>query len=116
MTTDPDTTDHRLATYGTLAPGRPNAHQLDGLDGSWSEGVVRGHLVERGWGAAMGYPAMILDESGPEIAVQVFHSADLPAHWERLDTFEGDGYARVAVLVTTPAGRVRAFIYIDKPE
>lgn len=27
------TTDHRLATYGTLAPGRVNHHQLAGLAG-----------------------------------------------------------------------------------
>ena len=26
--------EHRLATYGTLAPGRPNEHLLDGLAGT----------------------------------------------------------------------------------
>jgi len=29
----------RLATYGTLAPGRPNHHHLDGLDGRWFDGT-----------------------------------------------------------------------------
>lgn len=115
MTTDQNTVEHRLATYGTLAPGKPNAHQLDGLTGSWTTGTVRGHLVERGWGAAMGYPAMIPDETGPEIAVHVFHSVDLPEHWARLDAFEGAGYARVPVPVTTAEGLVSAFIYIDTP-
>jgi hypothetical protein len=42
---------HRLTTYGSLAPGRPNHHQLDGLEGRWSRGHVRGTLVDAGWGA-----------------------------------------------------------------
>jgi len=42
----PATAEHRLATYGTLAPGRPNHHQLDGLTGRWLEGHVNGTLVE----------------------------------------------------------------------
>lgn len=115
MTTDRNTAEHRLATYGTLAPGKPNAHQLDGLEGSWTTGTVRGQLVERGWGAEMGYPAMVPDEVGPEIAVHVFHSADLPEHWARLDAFEGEGYARIVVPVTTADGPVLAFIYVDRP-
>jgi hypothetical protein len=32
----------RLATYGTLAPGRPNYDQIDGLDGRWFEGHAYG--------------------------------------------------------------------------
>ena len=27
--------ESRLAVYGTLRPGQPNHHQLDGLDGEW---------------------------------------------------------------------------------
>ena len=50
---------YRLATYGSLAPGRPNHHQLDGLEGRWSEGDVYGRLVDAGWGASLGYPALI---------------------------------------------------------
>src|SRR5262245_49733801 len=34
----------RLASYGTLAPGKPNHHQLYPLKGRWLRGVVRGHL------------------------------------------------------------------------
>ena len=45
----------RLATYRTLAPGRPNHHQLDGLRGRWLKGHVDGLLVEAGWGASLGY-------------------------------------------------------------
>jgi gamma-glutamylcyclotransferase (GGCT)/AIG2-like uncharacterized protein YtfP len=80
-----------LATYGTLAPGRPNHHQLDGLDGQWSQGQVCGTLVDAGWGAGLGYPALVLDARGTPVDVQVFESVELPAHWSRLDQFEGPG-------------------------
>jgi gamma-glutamylcyclotransferase (GGCT)/AIG2-like uncharacterized protein YtfP len=103
---------HRLATYGTLAPGRPNHHQLDGLDGRWSNGQVHGTLVAAGWGADLGYPALLLDPHGPPVDVQVFESADLPAHWSRLDEFEGPGYQRVRTTVQTTAGDVEASIYV----
>jgi gamma-glutamylcyclotransferase (GGCT)/AIG2-like uncharacterized protein YtfP len=102
---------HRLATYGTLAPGRPNHHQLDGLDGRWLEGQVYGRLIKAGWGASLGYPALVLDPQGTAIDVLVFESADLPAHWARLDHFEGPGYQRVATTVHTPAGDLEASIY-----
>ena len=101
----------RLATYGTLAPGRPNHHQLDGLTGRWLTGRVHGTLLEEGWGAALGYPALILDPSGPAVEVQVFESDDLPAHWARLDEFEGPGYDRVVVTVHTPEGEIESYLY-----
>jgi gamma-glutamylcyclotransferase (GGCT)/AIG2-like uncharacterized protein YtfP len=102
----------RLATYGTLAPGRPNHHQLDGLEGRWLKGNVDGMLLDAGWGASLGYPALVLDPTGSAIGVDVFESIDLPAHWERLDTFEGPGYERVMTTVHTPTGDVDAFIYV----
>jgi len=102
----------RLAVYGSLAPGRPNHHQLAALRGDWRTGKVRGRLVEKGWGAALGYPGLVLDAAGDEIAVQLFESAGLSEHWNRLDAFEGDGYRRVVVSVQTEAGPVDAFIYI----
>jgi hypothetical protein len=70
---------HRLATYGSLAPGRPNHHHLDGLDGRWFQGHVRGRLIEAGWGSALGYPALILDPAGSAVEVYIFESIDLPA-------------------------------------
>ena len=45
---------HRLATYGTLAPGRVNHHQMDGMDGEWIKGTIAGQLMSEGWGAALG--------------------------------------------------------------
>ncbi len=102
----------RLATYGTLAPGRPNAHMLAKIEGQWSVGTVRGHLVEKGWGSALGFPGIILDAAGPEVQVHVFTSQDMPNHWARLDAFEGDGYRRVPVAVRTRDDQVTAGIYV----
>jgi gamma-glutamylcyclotransferase (GGCT)/AIG2-like uncharacterized protein YtfP len=108
----PDAALHRLATYGSLAPGGPNHHQLDGLEGRWSKGHVYGTLVDAGWGAGLGYPALILDPDGSAIDVHVFESLDLPAHWSRLDDFEGPGYRRVVTTVRMPAGNLDASIYV----
>jgi gamma-glutamylcyclotransferase (GGCT)/AIG2-like uncharacterized protein YtfP len=102
----------RLATYGTLAPGRPNHHQLDGLEGRWLEGRVHGTLIKAGWGATLGYPALVLDPHGPAVDVHVFESSDLLAHWARLDAFEGPGYQRVVTTVFSPTGDRAASIYV----
>ena len=103
----------RLAVYGTLAPGRPNHHQLAGLQGRWFDGSVRGRLIEAGWGASLGYPGIVVDdlEETDIVSVQVFASDDLPEHWSRLDRFEGSGYRRLAVEVDTVDGVVLASIY-----
>jgi len=69
-------------------------------------------LVEAGWGASLGYPALVLDPAGSAIAVDVFESVDLPAHWARLDTFEGPGYKRVVTSVYLATGDVDASIYV----
>jgi len=105
----------RLAVYGSLAPGRVNHHQLDGLAGRWSSGQVHGNLVAEGWGADLGYPALTLDPSAAPIDVQVFESPDLPAHWYRLDEFEGPAYQRVTATVHTAEGDVEASVYVLRP-
>ena len=105
--------DHRLATYGTLAPGRPNHHHLSGLRGRWRSGTVKGSLVARGWGAKLGFPALILADDGNQVEVQLFESSDLPNHWQRLDSFEGREYRRVVARVETSEGAVDAWIYVD---
>lgn len=107
-----DGADRRLASYGTLAPGRANHHQLDGLRGTWVPGLVRGVHVPEGCAATLGYPALWLDSAGPAVEVSLFTSADLPAHWDRLDAFEGEGYRRVVATVATAAGDLAAFIYV----
>ena len=102
----------RLATYGTLAPGRQNHGQLSDLPGRWLVGHVRGSLIEAGWGAKLGYPGMILDPDGEPIEVFVFESRALVDHWQRLDAFEGPGYRRLAVDVSTDEGVLPASIYV----
>lgn len=104
--------NHRLATYGTLAPGRVNHHQLDGLRGRWIDGTVTGCLVDEGWAADQGFPGLILGGSQNAISVSVFESPDLPDHWHRLDEFEGDGYLRVWTNVKTSEGILQSFIYV----
>lgn len=106
----------RLASYGTLAPGRVNHHQLAGLEGRWRQGTVRGKLVAKGWGADLGYPALILHSQGPLVEVFLFESPDLPDHWPRLDAFEGAGYRRVVTQVTTAEGDLDACIYVNADE
>ena len=102
----------RLAVYGSLAPGRPNHHQLNELSGRWIEGPVRGQLLQEGWGAELGYPGLVLDPGGPTVGVQVFESPDLADHWTRLDEFEGSGYRRTVTAVSTDEGDQLASIYI----
>lgn len=107
------TVDECLATYGTLAPGRPNHHLLSELKGQWLSGKVRGNLVQRGWGAELGYPALIPADNGDEIEVHLFISPDLPQHWDRLDAFEGAEYRRAQICVLTDNGAIAAWIYLD---
>jgi gamma-glutamylcyclotransferase (GGCT)/AIG2-like uncharacterized protein YtfP len=81
------------------------------LSGRWIEGTVRGQLHEAGWGTYLGYPAIVLDDDGPEVGVQLFESSDLPQHWDRLDAFEGAAYRRAVTAVSTVEGDLLASIY-----
>lgn len=72
---------------------------------------MRGHLTENGWGAALGYPAITPHPEGERVEVHLFESADFPAHWNRLDDFEGEEYARTPITVHTADGAVKAYIY-----
>jgi gamma-glutamylcyclotransferase (GGCT)/AIG2-like uncharacterized protein YtfP len=107
-----ETPDTRLAVYGTLAPGRVNHHQISALAGSWQRGTVKGTLFSSGWGAALGFPGLILDPLGPSVDVELFESMDLPEHWARLHEFEGSGYRRVVAMVNTEEGERNAWIYV----
>ncbi|REL36359.1 gamma-glutamylcyclotransferase family protein [Thalassotalea euphylliae] len=117
--TSPVTSEHRLFVYGTLAPGKPNEHILEDLKGDWQAATVSGTLYAEGWGAAMGYPGIVLTQEQPssanqaeQVQGQLFTSEDLTAHWQRLDEFEGDGYQRVVAQVRLASGeQVPAYIY-----
>ena len=103
----------RLFVYGTLAPDQPNQSVLSQIGGEWVPASVRGHLQEAGWGAEMGYPAIVLDEGADPVAGYVFVSEDLEEHWDKLDAFEGEEYERVATSVQLwDDTTVGAFIYI----
>lgn len=83
------------------------------MKGRWIVGKVRGNLVRSGWGAALGYPALVPADDGEEIDVDLFLSPDLPAHWSRLDAFEGSEYRRAQITVQTDDGPIKAWIYLD---
>lgn len=104
--------EQRLVSYGTLAPGRENHGQLDGLHGRWLPGRVRGVVGEGTWRSTFGYPVLVLDPDGPVVDVLVFESPDLPDHWDRLDAFEGPGYRRVVTRVDTAEGVLDACVYV----
>lgn len=96
----------RLAAYGSLRPGKENHEVVGSLDGRWREGFVRGWLWEEGWGTDMGYPALRWEPDGKRIPVGLFESPDLPAHWSRIDAFEGADYVRILVPVRDETGIV----------
>lgn len=107
----------RLFVYGTLAPGRPNDHVLEPIDGTWKKATVRGNLRAEGWGADIGYPGIVLDEEGEEIEGHLFISENLPNHWDAIDEFEGEGYERVATQATLEdESSVDAYIYVLQTE
>lgn len=102
----------RLFVYGTLAPGRPNAHILAGVAGTWEKGCVRGDLLQAGWGADQGYPGIVLNASAKPVEGFVLTSDELSQEWARLDAFEGVGYRRVlAPVELETGGLVQAYIY-----
>ena len=103
---------NRLFVYGTLAPGRPNEHLLSDVPGSWETATVKGILLQDGWGAAAGYPGIVLNEHGDEVHGFVFASERLAEHWSKLDEFEGEEYERVLTKAKLKDGRtVDAYIY-----
>ena len=102
-----------LFVYGSLGPGKPNEHILRAIGGTWVAASVLGFLKAQGWGAAMGFPGIVLDKNGEEIQGYIFSSDRLIDHWDQLDDFEGSEYQRVLTQVKTKDGTVvQAFIYI----
>ena len=107
----------RLFVYGSLLPGGRNEHVLADLPGEWRRAGIRGRLLEAGWGAAMGYPGLVLDDGGETVPGCVFTSDALATEWQRLDDFEGSEYRRVQADVTLDDRRtVRAFVYVVRDD
>ena len=102
----------RLFVYGTLAPGRANHKILEGITGTWESATLRGLLFQDGWGAAMGFPAIVPSADGEIVEGFVFSSKALENHWAMLDEFEGEGYERVLVTVNMQNGtQLDAYVY-----
>ena len=103
----------RLFVYGTLSPDGPNRHVLAQIGGKWVPASVRGHLHEAGWGAEIGYPAIVLDELADPVEGYVLVSANLAEHWDEIDGFEGEEYERVVTSAQLQGKTtVDAFIYV----
>jgi len=101
----------RLAVYGSLAPGEVNHWVLADLEGTWTDGSVRGNRKPAGWGKALGFPGLIWNPEGERVAVKLFESKDLPRHWERIDAFEGGDYRRRLIPVERDGVLTAANIY-----
>lgn len=105
----------RLFVYGTLGLGKPNEHILKNIGGEFEKASVKGFLHDKGWGAAMGCPAIRLDANGDKVEGFVFSSENIAQHWQALDKFEGEEYQRVLTKVALEdKTEVEAFIYTLK--
>ncbi|WP_411280350.1 hypothetical protein [Gemmatimonas sp.] len=101
-----DRPSRRLAVYGSLAPGQPNASVLGNIAGTWSSGMLKGAIEER-----VGLRYFRWDFAGNDVAVEVLTSGDLSDHFERIDNFEGRGYLRTLIPVTVGSALQVANVY-----
>ncbi len=107
----------RLFIYGSLQPGGPNEHLLAAIGGEWEPAVIQGRLVEKGWGASMGYPGLMVGDDGADVHGHLFSSSNLSAKWAHLDEFEGEEYERILRPVTLRSGeQVQAHVYVLREE
>ena len=106
---------NRLFVYGTLCPGRENAHILQPIAGTWAKGSVHGVVHILDWGPDQGLPAIVLDSEAPKVQGYLFTTEKLVDHWARIDDFEGPQYERVPVQVELESGeQTQAWIYVMK--
>lgn len=97
----------------TLATTRLNAAYKNPESSPWQGGTVRGRLEEKGWGAAVGFPGIVLGAaSSTEVDGWLLTATALADHWAELDEFEGDEYERLLTDVVLDDGtEVKAWIY-----
>ena len=97
-----------LIIYGTLAPNKPNHSKIEHIKGKWLKGIVKGKLVNAGWGAELGYfgfkHAPI--EEQVHIKAYVLFSDELVDNWAHLDAFEGAEYQRILAQFELENGEV----------
>jgi len=109
---------HNLAIYGSLAPGMVNHYIVSELPGKWLTGKVRGNLIQKGWGASIGFPGLEWIPTQPEnpVNVHILNSISLPKMFKELDEFEGGEYIRILVPVEMNDQTLQvANIYTSKP-
>ncbi|MBX7060815.1 MAG: gamma-glutamylcyclotransferase [Pyrinomonadaceae bacterium] len=89
--------NNTLIIYGTLAPGRPNHFKIEHIKGVWKTGVLKGKLVNEGWGSDLGYFGFRHTKTDEQENIEAFvlFSNDLIDNWAYLDEFEGEGYRRL---------------------
>ena len=103
----------RLVVYGSLSPGQENGHILAPLGGYWTEVTVRGRLIDAGWGAPRGFPALGIDRLEEQVPGHCVTSIALPEVYDALDHFEGEEFVRLLHPYTTREGqRGIANIYV----
>ena len=63
--------------------------------------------------AELGFPGIVLGGADASVVeVAVLESEALPAHWGRLDAFEGPGHRRTVASVQTAIGELDAAICV----
>ncbi len=88
---------------------------MDAIGGEWHAAMVRGEPLESGWGASHGYPRLRLDTRGEPVRGQIFAAANLAAHWDAMDTFEGEQYTRVLTDAELEDGtHVSTYVYVSR--
>ena len=102
---------NRLFVYGTLMRGEEREGLLANLTAR--PATIRGQL----WRAPAGYPALLLVDSGTEIAGEVL-TLDNPAILTALDLIEGtkEGlFTRTEATIQTESGPQQAWDYVMSP-
>jgi gamma-glutamylcyclotransferase (GGCT)/AIG2-like uncharacterized protein YtfP len=89
--------EQTLVVYGTLAPGKPNHHIVEHIQGTWQKGIIKGELSNKGWAAENGYLGFCHTSPTNEKSIEahILTSTELPQNWSMLDDFEGEGYQRI---------------------
>lgn len=100
--------DKSIIIYGTLAPNRPNHSRIEHIKGKWLKGIVKGKLVNQGWGAELGYFGFKHSQADEQenIEAYVLFSEELANYWAYLDEFEGDEYQRILAKFELENGEV----------
>jgi hypothetical protein len=104
-----DRPSHRLAVYGSLAPGGANQDQLAGLDGQWQDGAVKGVVEERD-----GFLEFHWRLKAKSVPVKVLSTSKVNAQFVRLDRFEGPRYHRILVPIVVDEKTAVCNIYEGK--